>query len=144
MDGANEAGVSRLVRDRRSDLRHQIGQIGLQDVGVGPETSLELRLGHDPGPLLQERLEQLKGLGRQVDRLARPPELSRLRVQQAFAEKEPHLSALLGYGMRSPGSLALARCLDYRADGAGREGRGEAPGWVRPGERWRPPGASRL
>jgi hypothetical protein len=96
MDSANDTRIACLVRDRRSDLRHEVGQIGLQHMGVAPETFLELRFGHDPGPLLQERLEQLKSLGCQVDRLARPPELSRLGVQQAFAEEEPHLSAFLG------------------------------------------------
>ncbi len=89
MDGPYEARVSRLVGDRGPDLGHQVGQVGLQHVGVRPEKLPQLRLGQDAGSALQERLEQLEGLGRQVDGLAFPQELPRLRVQYARPEEQP-------------------------------------------------------
>ncbi len=116
MDGANEARVLRDVRHRPPDLGHEVGQVGLEHVRVRPEELPQLRLGQSTGPALQQRLQQLEGLGRQVNHLARPQELPRLRVQNAHAEEQTHAPIIahelrihrvsLGLGSRAEQSAA--------------------------------------
>jgi hypothetical protein len=105
IDGRDEAvapAVNRLDRlragaatlQRLADGRHGGGQHGLGDVLAPPELVEELPLRHYPVAVLEQVVEQVEGLGCELDDLAAAAELEERHVELEFGEGVDHRQTL--------------------------------------------------
>jgi hypothetical protein len=70
MNGPHETGVSSAVPGRRPDLNEKARERTVRNECAGPEALMDLALGKGFGTALQEQVQKLKGLGREVNGLA--------------------------------------------------------------------------
>src|SRR6266542_4913357 len=90
VDRPDEVGGAALLADRLAYFGGKAGEIRLGDERVGPDPLLEIRLRERPWSILDEQLEEPKSLGGEVNRLALPEKLTRLRVEGRVAETNAH------------------------------------------------------
>src|SRR5262249_26976742 len=75
---------------RAPELGDQPRQARLGDVGVAPDARLQLVLGDGVGPVLQQRAQQLEGLGGEVDGAVAANEKPPRRVEHEVVEADLH------------------------------------------------------
>src|SRR5215468_7122237 len=90
VSGSNESGIARRITEHGSELGDQAGQAGARHVHLRPEQLIELVIGNDLRPALDQHLEQLVHLGLEGNDLVSALELSSAQVEHAVAELQPH------------------------------------------------------
>ena len=79
-----------VVLERLAQLVDEHGQVDIGHERVRPEPVVDLGLRDGVGPALDEQLDELERLGRQVDRVAAPLQLTRLEIEDERAKTDPH------------------------------------------------------
>src|SRR6476661_2022932 len=90
MDGPQVERAPRLVPDHVAHFDEQTCQRAVRNEGSRPELLVDLTLRYGFRAVFEEELEELERFGLDVDRLTAEEQLARLRVEQAFAETDPH------------------------------------------------------
>src|SRR5215510_8796956 len=90
MCGSYESRSPCAVAERLPDFSDQAGQIRFRYERRRPEVLVQLVLRQRARALIDQRLEQLERLGREVNFLAASQELPRIRVERDVAESESH------------------------------------------------------
>src|SRR5262245_14742388 len=90
MHGAEEAGLSRVVAQGAPDLGHEPRQVGLGDEGLGPEAVPDLLLGDRLGPAPDQEVQEVEGLGLDVEGLSSAQQLPSRPVEDEVAEDGSH------------------------------------------------------
>jgi len=91
VDRAQEARVPRVVVQGRADLADYRGQGRARDGRARPEAVVDRLLRHHVGPVAEQQLQELEGLGAEVALLLSPPELTGAGVEDKVAEPQVHL-----------------------------------------------------
>ncbi len=76
MDGSDEFGLLAVVPDGAPDFANQDIEIGVDDIGIRPDSRVQRLLLNDLRPALDQRAEQVEGLRGEVDLCARAQELA--------------------------------------------------------------------
>jgi hypothetical protein len=100
MSGANKSWRSGWIPKGPANLADEIRQIGLGNERLGPQSTLQNRLGNHLWTIDDERQQQLERLGREVNLAVFLGELSGVEVENKWAEANPH-HGLLGRFLRS-------------------------------------------
>ena len=90
MHGPDESRLACSVAERLPDFGDQARQIGFRHEGRRPQVLMQLVLRQGPRTLVDQRLEELERLGRQMDLLAAAQELPRVGVERQIAKPESH------------------------------------------------------
>src|SRR6476661_6782419 len=90
MDGPDVERAPRLVPDHVAHFDEQTRQSAVRNEGSRPELLVDPTLRYGLWTVFEEELKELERLGLDVDRLTAEEQLARIRVQQAFAETDPH------------------------------------------------------
>ena len=80
--------MARVVAERGADAHDQVRQVGLHYERIGPQEIVKLFLRQGAGSIRHQGLEELEGLGRQVDRAGGAAKLVRVRVEDEVAERD--------------------------------------------------------
>jgi hypothetical protein len=88
VDGADEAGVCRIVTKGVANLSNQIDEVLLDDERVGPEALLKNDLRERLRPAFDEKLQELKGLRREPDGTSPSTQLTRVQIQHELSETQ--------------------------------------------------------
>jgi hypothetical protein len=67
MDSPDEPWLRGIVVERAAQLGHERGQIHVGDEGLGPESVEQLLPRHEVGPAVQQQVQQIESLRRQVN-----------------------------------------------------------------------------
>ncbi len=76
MDGSDEFGLLAFVPDGAPDFADQDVEIGVDDIGIRPDSCVQRLLLNDLRPALYQRAEQVEGLRGEMDLCARAQELA--------------------------------------------------------------------
>jgi hypothetical protein len=90
MSGADESWRSGWIPKGPANLADEIRQIGLGNERLGPQSTLQNRLGNHLWTINDERQQQLERLGREVNLAVFLGELSGVEVENKWAEANPH------------------------------------------------------
>jgi hypothetical protein len=89
--GPQESGLVRIVADCRANLADQLRQTGVGDERLGPDCPVQLCLRQGPRAVIDQKLEQVESLWRDVDRVVTAKQLARIRIEPPFSEVDLHL-----------------------------------------------------
>jgi hypothetical protein len=106
--GPDESRTLRFVLHRFPDFADQHVQIRIADVGIGPDSCVQLGLSEDLRPPFEQNPEQVEGLRGKVDLELLAAQLPRLRVDGERSDSNPHgLDVELRHGL--PGNYRIFR-----------------------------------
>jgi hypothetical protein len=79
-----------LVADRLADLRDDLGEARVADVGLRPQRVAQLPLGDGSRPAFEQHHQQAQAARRQGHGLPAPAQLERVGIERAIGEDEAH------------------------------------------------------
>jgi hypothetical protein len=94
--------LPRVVAKNLPDLRDEDAQIGVADESSGPDAIVDLGLGDDVRPPIEEQPEQIEGLRGDVHSAAALEQLARLGIENEGAEGHSHGRCVEGRSLGNP------------------------------------------
>ena len=87
MDRSHEPGGPGILTESVSDLAYEVGEIRFYDERFWPQAIVQHRFRQRPGPVLDQGLEQLKGLWRQSDSITAAKQFACVGVENKVAKR---------------------------------------------------------
>jgi hypothetical protein len=98
VNGPDEHGFLRVVLEGAADFGNQNGQVGVLDECARPDPALDFGLCDDRRTSLEEQLQEVERLGRQVDRACGQQKLPCIGIEREGAKSDAHGSSCENLG----------------------------------------------